>query len=154
MSEQSLWGKACWFLIKTRTNFVYWHRGDTRNQNHIIYICRLADECFEGWCVSVVAAGTLSRRFPGLRVNSWPFTPLLIVAFVYQFALPALFGRVEPYRVVVQACSWYRSRGVMKPQKPYPVSVAFGSVRWIATKVADALLLYVLLMRNYQKTNI
>ena len=39
----------------------------------------------------------------------------------------------------------------MKPQKPYPVSVAFGSVRWITTKVADALLLYVLLMRNYQK---
>lgn len=42
----------------------------------------------------------------------------------------------------------------MKPQKPYPVSVAFGSVRWIATKVADALLLYVLFVRNYQKNKL
>ena len=70
-----------------------------------------------------------------------------------HFALPALFGGVEPYRLVVQACSWYRSRGVMKPQKPYPVSVALGSVCWIATKVTDTLLLYVLLMRNYRKTS-
>ena len=42
----------------------------------------------------------------------------------------------------------------MKPQKPYPASFAFGSVRWIATKVADALLLYVLFVRNYKNISL